>query len=482
MKLKDIAEYCSGKIVGDADLDITSISQNSKKCKVGSLFVAVQGEKSDGHRHIGEAIECGAVAAVVENTEALKNNSGIVVNNSRESLSKLAAFFCGEPARKLKIIGITGTNGKTTTHWIAFHFLQALGKKVGRIGTIGIMDAAGNNLPNPLTTPGPLALHEHLAKMKDQGIEFVVIEASSHALVQHRVDDALFDIGVFTNISRDHLDYHKDIVSYCKAKQKLFRLVKQNNKDTKVSVINIDDEYAGSFMEEGNGTNVLTYGQSDKADLIIKNFSSSIDGSTFELGFKENFFTVRSPYIGLYNAYNLAAALLVCIGVEYTLEDLLPHIRNLPQVPGRLQSVGNAEKGIYVDYAHTPDALENALLGVKELTKGDVWVIFGCGGDRDRGKRPQMGAVASKLADKVIVTSDNPRTEDPQKIINDILSEGFSPFLVEVDRKRAIQRAVHEMKPGDLLLIAGKGHEDYQIIGETKFPFSDAAVVCESLK
>lgn len=482
--LQEVAAAIGGDLVTDSKkLKITSLAYHVNHCKEGALFFAIKGSKADGHRYISEAFSRGAVASVVEDAEALGSSPGIVVQNSKLALSKTSALFFGTPTVKLSVIGVTGTNGKTTTHWMIDHLLQSLGKKVLRVGTIGIHSTGFADVPNPLTTPGPLELQKLFAEAVNRGIDYAVMEVSSHALTQHRVEDVRFDAAIFTNLSRDHLDYHSSIDEYATAKMKLFSLMRESGKNQKVAIVNGDDEYAERFLAVAAGLpRCLTYGFNAGADLLIKDFSQSISGSSFTILFEGENYRVTSPFIGEYNAYNLVAAIATCVGVGFSIEEVFALTTRLPQVPGRLQSVGDKERGVFVDYAHTPDALYNALGALRSLTTGKLWTIFGCGGDRDRGKRPQMGHIAAEIADRVVITSDNPRTEDPKVIIEDILSSGIKPALVEADRKAAIEKTLSRLSPGDVLLIAGKGHEDYQIIGSTKYPFSDVSVVQDYLQ
>ncbi|MCB0311447.1 MAG: UDP-N-acetylmuramoyl-L-alanyl-D-glutamate--2,6-diaminopimelate ligase, partial [Bdellovibrionales bacterium] len=329
-----------------------------------------------------------------------------------------------------------------------------------------------------LTTPDPLTLHALFSRALSAEITAVVMEASSHALQQQRVADVAFDVGVFTNLTQDHLDYHGDMQSYLDAKMTLFTLVNRNQKGKRGAVVNVDSPEGCRVLEycQKLDLNLIGFGRSELADLKMEEFSQSLAGSRFKVSYNGTSFQINSRFIGEHNAYNICGSLAVLELLGIGLRQSAPLCYELRQVPGRLEAVGDETLGIYVDYAHTPDALLNVLSALRQLAKKKLWVVFGCGGDRDRSKRPVMAKVARELADKVIVTSDNPRSENPHTIISEILAGGVRADFVEVDRGLAINTAIHEAERGDVILIAGKGHEDYQIIGNEKLHFSDVEV------
>lgn len=465
---------------------LSGVVANGAHKTEGSVYVAVKGTKHDGHDFLDEAFRNGAVVAVVEDESALNGRPGVVVADSRRALSGLSALFFGDPSKDLSVVGITGTNGKTTTHWLLYHLLNQLNSPCLRIGTLGARAEGVLDYPGVLTTPGALQLQELFAEAKKGGVKSAVMEVSSHALAQGRVDDVAFDVGAFTNLTRDHLDFHGTMEEYFEAKALLFQKICTGSKTTRGAVLNIDDAFGRKLGErgQGRGLNVFSFGQAPDATVRIKDLSQTLRSSTVTIGYDGRDYKLRSALIGLHNAQNLCTALCSALALGYKIDRVIDSLQHAPQVPGRLESVGNAPFGVYVDYAHTPDGLQNVLSALKGLVQNKLWVVFGCGGDRDRGKRPQMADIAARFADRVVVTSDNPRTEDPHAIIRDILSEGCKPTIVEVDRRSAIRQALLAAKPGDVVLIAGKGHEDYQIIGTEKIHFSDveeaAGVLVES--
>ncbi len=484
--LKDIAVAASGVLSGvDGAESVNGLTASADAVMTGALFVAIRGFKADGHSFVDQAFERGAAACVVEDPAVLRGRPGVVVENSRWALSAIAAAMEAFPSSKLKVVGITGTNGKTTTNWIVYHVLNRLTGGALRIGTLGSEMLGRERIDGSLTSPDPITIQQLMSKAVAAGAKSCVMEVSSHALDQARVEDVQFDVAVFTNLSRDHLDYHKTFEAYFAAKKRLFELLAASPKSTKAAVINADDVYGIellSFMKS-HGLKDYSFGVSEQAAFRIVSVTETAAGMDLVLAHAESGRECRiiAPLIGLHNAENLAAAFASCVALGLSPEDVCSALRDVPQVPGRLERVGNGEKRVFVDYAHTPDALERAIKTVRVSTAGKLWVVFGCGGDRDRGKRPLMGQVAAELADYVVVTSDNPRTEDPQAIIAEILSSGIAVRLVEPDRRAAINRAIIEADPCDTLLIAGKGHEDYQIIGEKKLPFSDQEVARAAL-
>jgi UDP-N-acetylmuramoyl-L-alanyl-D-glutamate--2,6-diaminopimelate ligase len=453
------------------------LSASSARVSGNGIFVAIRGNSADGHSFVDEAFSRGAGVAVVEDAQALKGRPGIVVKNSRLALSRLASYLNGEPSKKMRVIGITGTNGKTTTNWILYHALNKIGAGALRIGTLGTEYLGKATLEGTLTSPDPVSLHGIMGEAVAAGARSCVMETSSHALDQARVEDVAFDIGVFTNLTRDHLDYHKTFDHYFAAKCHLFELLSNGPKGTKGAVINIDDPYGVRLWERCRevGLRDLSFGRDARAAFQIARVEETPHAMKIAIRMPggDRVRSVFAPFIGPHNAENVVAAFAALIGLGHDEDAVAEALRVSPQVSGRLERVGEGRPRVFVDYAHTPDALERVLRAVQVSTVGSLWCVFGCGGDRDRGKRPEMGRIASACADRVVVTSDNPRTEDPQAIIADILTSGISPALIDVDRAAAIARVVREARDDDTIVIAGKGHENYQILGTTRIHFSD---------
>ena len=494
MKLGSLLHSVSVKrIAGSEDRDISSIHYYSAGVTPGSLFVAIQGHQSDGHDYIEDAVQRGAVAVVTERKWSGPPSVSVVeVENARFALAALSSAFYGDPSRELVVVGITGTNGKTTTAYLVESILKAADCNVGVIGTINYR-FAGRTFSNPVTTPESLDLMRILRQMADTGVTHVVVEVSSHALALDRVASCKFDIGVFTNLSRDHLDYHGDMETYwqCKRKLCLDCLQSGSKRPVAAAVINCDD-LRGKKLASEVPVRCLKIGFSDGCQVRARNIRTGIEGTSGLVQCPEGDFEFNSYLIGRHNVYNILAATGVANALGLSVSAIAQGIKNLKGVPGRLERVCNrAGFSVFVDYAHTPDALEKVLTAVKELTSGRLITIFGCGGDRDRDKRPMMGAVAGRLSDFCILTSDNPRSEPPGSILADIipgiagvrnrrfepreLVKGFDApgYAVEEDRRRAIALGIRAARPGDTVIIAGKGHETHQIIGSQTIPFDD---------
>jgi len=456
---------------------VTALQIDSRKVRAGEVFVALRGEHADGHDFVAQAIANGAVGVVVETARAAAfavpaNVMLVAVEDTRRALSRLAATFYARPSQSLSIVGVTGTNGKTTTTHLVQAILEEAGVRCGRIGTLGAQfGGAMWALEN--TTPLALELQATLAAMRERGAEAVAMEVSSHALALERVADVEFEIGVLTNITRDHLDFHATFEAYVEEKRKLFIAAK-------AAVFNADDPLGRAWHAElGAEQRKLSYSIDDPSDLRAEDLELSSRGSTFVLGRMR--VTLNLP--GRFNIYNALAALGVVrlLGISDALA--ASALASVTCVPGRMEHFDAAGIDVLVDYAHTPDALDNVLHAAREGTRGRVIVVFGCGGDRDRGKRPEMGRIASARADRVIVTSDNPRTEEPLAIVQGIVS-GILPGIsahVELDRGAAIRQAIAEAVPGDVVVVAGKGHETYQIIGATAYHFDDRDAVRAAL-
>lgn len=488
MKLYQLLKSIDYEIInGSVDIDITSISYDSRKVEENSMFVCINGANVNGHDYIKEALKKGALAIVIEEELQLKNENIAVikVENSKIALASLANRFYNEPSKDISLVGVTGTNGKTTVVHYIKDILEANKKRTAVIGTLGYEfenEEVSIQRINP-TTPESLELQGLFREFIDKGAENVVMEVTSSALAKHRVDCCNFNVGVFTNFSQDHLDEHGTMENYKNEKIKLF-------KKCSFGVINMDDEIAEEIIEKAN-CKILTYGINKAADIRATEIRFKNDCVIFKLKFKEiswcwwcmQDIIVNIP--GKVTVYNVLAAIGACIGLGMDISDIISSLSNLKYVPGRLEMVKNNEcKNVIVDYAHTPDALERLLLMARETTDGELVTVFGCGGDRDKTKRKIMGMAAGILSDYCIITSDNPRTEDPEKIIEDV-EEGMrsinAAYEKVVDRRKAIEKGLKRIKDDDLLIIAGKGHEDYQIIGNEKIHFDDREIVKEIL-
>jgi len=477
------------EIIGPADRAVESIAYDSRRVQRDALFVALRGEKSDGHDFIGQAIEKGATVILAERAEnptaAGRGTTCVVVENTRTAMADLAARFYNYPARKLKLAGVTGTNGKTTTTFLIKHICEKAGTRCGLLGTVRY-EIGERILPAVRTTPESLDLQELLAQMKEAGCKAAAMEVSSIALTQERVRDLEWDAAVFTNLTQDHLDYHGTMENYFEAKAKLFeQLAKQKRKKKPVEIINIDDRYGQKLVGRiASNVSVVTFGTGLKADFRASNYRMEFGGTSYQLDARGKSYLVRVPLIGRFNVANSVAALASANGLGISLRAAVLSLGKSPQVPGRLEMVpAKRQFQVFVDYAHTPDALLNVLKTLRELEPRRLIVVFGCGGDRDREKRPMMGAIADQNADFAIVTSDNPRKEDPDKIISEI-ETGFrgNHFEKIIDRAAAISRAVEMAQSRDIVLIAGKGHENYQEFADHTVPFEDIQVARRAIE
>ncbi len=473
--------------------EVTGLFHDARQVVPQSVFVAIRGNVRDGHQFIPDAIRAGAVALVVESREPIPPDfTGFVlqVPQTREALDKLASRFSQDPGQELFCIGVTGTNGKTSITYMIEHILNSAGIPTGVIGTIN-HHLRGKVWPTEMTTPDPLSVQKRLREFRDEGARAVALEVTSHALHQHRIDSVPFNAVIFTNLTRDHLDYHKTMEEYFKAKQMLFtNLMWKSEKRPSFAIINIDDKY-GRRLKVAEHVTLWTYGKKG-ADLCFEVLQTDFVATQFSLNTPQGEVKVHLPMSGQHNVQNATAAIGAALAAGVPLAQCVKALKDFEGVPGRLQIVPHTGKlSVFVDYAHTPDALENVLSSLQQVREnirspGKIWTVFGCGGDRDQGKRPLMAQVALKYSDQVIMTSDNPRTEDPQKIIEDMYAgvpeSEKNRVRRQVDRKQAIQEALKQAQPGDVVLIAGKGHEDYQIIGTTKIPFSDFKVAQEGLE
>jgi len=458
-----------------ASLSIADIVADSRKVSPGALFVAIRGFQKDGLEFAREAVRAGAVAIVAERDPGDLGAPVFLTKNPRKTLALLSHRFFGAPTETMMMIGITGTNGKTTVSYVIESILKTAGFNTGLVGTLCYRwDSKEKDAQR--TTPESVDLHRLFKEMADAGVCAIVMEVSSHALALERVTGIRFQAGVFTNLTRDHLDFHGDIETYGATKAKLFSMLKPQG----VGVVNADDPWAFLFQVPPDARRV-TYGRKNgQADYRITSVSMEGGLTHIELFHKNQKYQFLTPLWGEFNISNVIAAAVTCIELGIDLESIREGILNMKRVPGRME-VLSSQRGyrVVIDYAHTPDALANVLQAVRGLTQNQVWVVFGCGGERDQGKRPLMGEIASQLADRVVLTSDNPRGENPKVILEQIL-QGITDrnrVLVIEDRKEAIRFALDQAKPGDTILLAGKGHETYQEIAGQRIPFSEREIV-----
>ncbi|MCW5590011.1 MAG: UDP-N-acetylmuramoyl-L-alanyl-D-glutamate--2,6-diaminopimelate ligase [Legionellales bacterium] len=473
------------------DIEFQDLTSDSREVKQSDVFIALAGKNTQGKQHIEEAIAKGAVCVLCDAPE----NRILETQNSQQHiipiihicglekrLSQIAAHAYGYPSEKLTIIGITGTNGKSSCSHLIARALNQLNQKAVVIGTLGNGDP-DNLQASQFTTPEPIQLQRLLAEYVKQQVKYVAMEVSSHGLALGRVENIHFPITVFTNLTRDHLDFHQTMEAYAQAKLMLFQRPHIHH-----AIINRDDPFSKKIkLELARGVNIIDYGLTENtAGLAVKNFQLSARGIEAEIIINNEIHVLKSPLLGRFNLYNLLAILGVLLSLNVTPSQALTVLPQLPTIPGRMQAI-HAEglPTAVVDYAHTPDALANALSTLADLKQaGKLWCVFGCGGDRDRGKRAPMAVIAEQYADHIVVTDDNPRQEDPQKIIKDIC-QGFRDMkkvTIKADRARAIHFAYTQAQPQDIVLIAGKGHENYQIIGQKRLPFSDVEVVQTLIK
>lgn len=468
------------------DREVSSICFDTRKMQPNSVFVAIKGSGHDGHDYLNDAIAKGAIALVVESKAKIPESYPYLVvelPDTRAALDMLASRFYLYPSQQLFCFGVTGTNGKTSVTYILEHILNETGKKTAVMGTINHR-LQEKIWPSEMTTPDPVTMQSRLREFVSEGAVAVAMEVSSHALDQKRIQSVNFDTVIFTNLTLDHLDYHKTMQNYFEAKQKLFTdMMWLSLKSPKFAVINVDDSY-GRRLKVADHVVAWTYGQTE-SDFQFKIKKMNFTETEIEIKTAVETMNVTLPVSGQHSVYNIVASAVAALSCGISLAQSFKALQNFKGVPGRLEKVeSSSDKIVFVDYAHTPDALENVLTAIRQVRETSklptrILTVFGCGGDRDKSKRPLMAGIAARLSDEVIVTSDNPRTEQPQAIIEDIV-KGFAAeqthYSVEIDRERAIQKAVNRAKPGDVVLIAGKGHEDYQIIGTEKKYFSDVAV------
>ena len=480
MTLNDlIASVRDLTLSGSGEVEVRGLAYDSRRVGPGFVYCALKGGRADGADFIDQAIAAGAVAVVSERAPDRTGVSWLRTTDARRAMAAMAAAWQGWPSRGLRVAGVTGTNGKTTIAFLLHHLMVASRGRAGLIGTV-LYDDGVSQRPASHTTPESVDLQEWLSRMAANGCGGVAMEVSSHALVQHRTDGIAFDAAIFTNLTQDHLDFHGTMEAYFEAKAMLFdRLAVQPEKKP-VAVINIDDPAGRKLVARlGGRVRVVRYGLGATADYRATNVRFDAGGTQYQLEVGERKLLVRLPLIGRFNVLNSLAAVAGATACGLNLREAVANLARAPQVPGRLESVaGRRAFRVFVDYAHTPDALDNALTTLRELGPRRLLVVFGCGGDRDAGKRPLMGGVAARLADYAILTSDNPRSEPPAAILEEIRRgfTGGAAHEVLEDRRQAIGRAIELAQDGDIVLIAGKGHENYQIVGDRTIEFDDRQV------
>ena len=481
MKLEEILHNIPYKCVqGNCDIEIEAIHYDSRMKTKDGLFICIEGYTVDGHRYIPSAIENGAVAIVVqkEAPEVIPPHITVIkVEDTRLAMAMAGANFYNHPSVGMEVVGITGTNGKTTTAHLIGWILESINKKIGVIGTIE--NRIGDRIIKAeRTTPESLDLQRLLCTMKTDGVSHTIMEVSSHALTLKRVDGVRYKIGVFTNLTQDHLDFHKTVENYSQAKAKLFTMCD-------IGIVNKDDPHAKTMIEAGD-YKLYTFGIDNEVDFKGENILITDKGVHFDFVMKNNRFPVFMPIPGKFSVYNALGAIAATYLMGVSMEDIIVALEKVPGVPGRVQSIPT-KKGfsVIVDYAHTPDGLENILKTVKEFAKANIITVFGCGGDRDKTKRPVMGEIAAKYSDYTVVTSDNPRSEDPEEILTHIeagIAKTGQVYEKIVDREAAIAKAIQIAKKDDVIVIAGKGHEDYQILKDRIIHFDDVEIAKKYLQ
>ncbi len=469
------------QVAGNAQQkDVSSVCYDSRKVKQNSVFVAVKGFDNDGHRFIADAINKGAIAVILEDVNSFpdeifihENVAKIVVKDSRKALAEASGALYGYPTKKLNLIGVTGTNGKTTTTYFIKSIIETAGEKTGLIGTIkNLID--NREIKTSLTTPESNDLNELLYQMYNKGCSYAIMEVSSHSLVLNRVYGLNFSCAIFTNITSDHLDFHNTFENYFDAKKILFDSLSPSS----FAIYNSDD-VSGSKIVKDTKANLISYGTSSNSDFKLKDINYDLSGTTFTVEYKGKTYPVSTSLIGRFNAYNACAAMAAGFTYGFNEDNVLKGIQKTKQVPGRFEVVGKKNKKVIIDYSHTADSLEKALLAVKDIVKnsGKIYTVFGCGGNRDKTKRPIMGRIASELSDFAVVTSDNPRFENPSVILKDI-EQGIDKknYKVIENREEAIAYAIKNSEEDAVILVAGKGHEDYQEVKGVRNHFSDKEI------
>lgn len=478
------------KIIGNTDIDIKGLSYDSRTVSIDYIFFALNGAHTNGIEFANQAISKGATCIISDTEIKNCNCTNIIVDNVLDSMSKISAKFYDYPDKKLTIIGVTGTNGKTSITYMTESILKTFNIDIGVIGTISYR-YANVVIDAPNTTPQSLDLYKMMAEMVEAKIKFLIMEVSSHSLVLGRVSGIEFDIAVFTNLTQDHLDFHKNMENYFNAKKILFCSLSTNLKNNKkFAIINTDDIYGKKLLEDKNITaNKISYSTSSKNGSLFclaKNILLNSEGSSFNLESSFGNVQINVNQIGLHNVYNILAVICICVSIGIELKQVIENLKNMAGAPGRLEKIkSDKDFSVIVDYAHTDDALKNVLSAIKNLNPAKIITVFGCGGNRDKTKRPKMAKVACTMSDFVFITSDNPREEDPIEITKDVEAGAKeinkTNYKVVVDRKEAIKEAIVSANKKDVVLIAGKGHENYQIIGRTKIHFDDREIASDIL-
>lgn len=479
MRLTDIiSDLENVEITGDTSAEVKGIAYDSRDVAEGFIFVCIKGYKTDGHNYISEAVKRGALVLIVgESVEVPKGITIIKTSDTRDALAKVSSAYFGYPSRSMKLIGVTGTNGKTTTTYLIKSILDKKGFKTALLGTIS--NIIGDRVVDAKrTTPESYDLQQMFCDMRDEGTDYCIMEVSSHSLELKRVAGCNFNVGIFTNLTRDHLDFHVTFENYFNAKMKLFD-------QSRIAAINMDDEYGREILSRVK-IPVITYSEKANGDVRAINVEITSKNSKFTLMYKDDKVQISLPLPGRFNVYNALAAASACIKEGLSLKDIKAGLESVSGIPGRSEVIDSGRGfTIIIDYAHTPDGLENILNTVREYVKGRIITVFGCGGDRDKTKRPIMGEVAGRLSDICIVTSDNPRSEDPVSIIDDIIpgikKTGIN-YKVMPDRRDAIHAAMSTAMANDLVVIAGKGHETYQILKDKTIHFDEREIVKELLE
>ena len=490
-RVEDIVKVISPiRVEGPQTAEVCHITADSRTVQEGSLFICLVGATVDGHSFVEKAVQDGAVAVVVSKPVTVPDHVAVIyVEDTRQALQAAVPFFYDYPASKMRMIGVTGTNGKTTTTHIIAHLLRSQGYTVGVIGTVHIL-IDDQSYPIHNTTPDVADLQQILQQMVDAGVTHCIMEVSSHALALGRTAGVEYDTAVFTNLTQDHLDFHKTFDNYLAAKAKLFKQVSASYqvKEGKGAVINVDDAYGQSIVDVTTSP-MITYSTEGKGSMNAADLTVTAKSSQFTLNYDGKSYPISTKIAGMFNVYNTLAAVGATLYEGLSMEEIVKGLATFTAVPGRFELIEEGQDfAVVVDYAHTPDGLENILQTAKKIVENRILVVFGCGGDRDATKRPIMGRIAAQFGDRVFVTSDNPRTEDPVQIVKDVevgVREGLHDdvtYEVIVDRREAIHKAIAEATTGDVVIIAGKGHEDYQILKDETIHFDDREVAREALK
>ena len=490
-RVEDIVKVISPiRVEGPQTAEVCHITADSRTVQEGSLFICLVGATVDGHSFVEKAVQDGAVAVVVSKPVTVPDHVAVIyVEDTRQALQAAVPFFYDYPASKMRMIGVTGTNGKTTTTHIIAHLLRSQGYTVGVIGTVHIL-IDDQSYPIHNTTPDVADLQQILQQMVDAGVTHCIMEVSSHALALGRTAGVEYDTAVFTNLTQDHLDFHKTFDNYLAAKAKLFKQVSASYqvKEGKGAVINVDDAY-GQAIVDVTTSPMITYSTEGKGSMNASDLTVTAKSSQFTLNYDGKSYPISTKIAGMFNVYNTLAAVGATLYEGLSMEEIVKGLATFTAVPGRFELIEEGQDfAVVVDYAHTPDGLENILQTAKKIVDNRILVVFGCGGDRDATKRPIMGRIAAQFGDRVFVTSDNPRTEDPVQIVKDVevgVREGLHDdvtYEVIVDRREAIHKAIAEATTGDVVIIAGKGHEDYQILKDETIHFDDREVAREALK